>query len=57
MARQAMRNVQWVMGMYLRSPPIALISLLCTAWIMQPAPRKSNALNMAWVKRWNMEAM
>ena len=57
MARQAMRNVTWVTGMYLRKPPIVDISLLCTAWIMQPAPRKSNALNMACVKRWNMEAM
>src|SRR3712207_5505567 len=57
MARQAIRNVQWVTGMYLRNPPIADISLECTAWMMLPAPRKSNALNMAWVKRWNMEAM
>ena len=57
MARQAIRNVQWVIGMYLRKPPMVLISLLCTAWIMQPAPRKSNALNMACVKRWTMEAI
>ena len=31
MARQAIRKVMWVTGMYLRNPPIALISLLCTA--------------------------
>ena len=57
MAKQAMRNVTCVTGIYLRKPPITDISLLCTAWMMQPAPRKSKALNMAWVKRWNMEAM
>ena len=28
MARQLMRKVQWVMGMYLRRPPISAISLL-----------------------------
>ena len=57
MARQAMRNVQCVTGIYLRRPPMADISLLWTAWMMLPAPRKSRALNMAWVKRWNMPAM
>ncbi len=39
-----------VTGMYLRMPPIADISLECTAWMMQPAQRNSSALNMAWVK-------
>ena len=43
--------------MYLRRPPMADISLEWTAWIMQPAPRKRSALNIACVKRWNMEAM
>ena len=52
-----MRKVMWVIGMYLRKPPMADISLLWTAWMIHPAPRKSRALNMAWVKRWNMEAM
>ena len=33
---------------------MADISLECTAWMMHPAPRNSRALNMAWVKRWNM---
>ncbi len=56
-ARQATRNVMCVTGMCLRKPPISAISLLCTVWMMAPAPRKSRALNMAWVKRWNMEAM
>ena len=57
MARQATRKVICVTGMYFRSPPMVDISLECTAWMMQPAPRKSRALNMACVKRWNMEAM
>ena len=46
-----------VTGIYLRRPPIADISFECTAWMMLPAPRNSSALNMAWVKRWNIEAM
>ena len=33
------------------------ISLLCTAWMMHPAPKKSRALNMACVNRWNILAM
>jgi len=57
MARQAAKNVMWVMGRYLRNPPISYIKLLCMAWITEPAPRNSNALNMAWVNRWNIEAM
>ena len=57
MARQATRNVAWVTGMRRRSPPMADISFECTAWMMKPAPRKSSALNMACVKRWNIEAM
>ncbi|CDD24958.1 unknown [Alistipes sp. CAG:29] len=57
MARQATRNVACVTGMYRRRPPMADISLECTAWMMHPAPRNSSALNMACVKRWNIEAM
>ena len=57
MARQAIRKVICVIGIYLRSPPIADISLLCTAWMMLPAPRNSNALNMACVNKWNIPAM
>ena len=56
-ARQATRKVMWVTGMYFLSPPIADISFECTACMMHPAPRNSRALNMAWVNRWNMEAM
>ena len=56
-ARQAIRNVMCVIGMYLRKPPIADISLECTAWMILPAPRNSNALNIACVNKWNMEAM
>ena len=56
MARQATRKVMCVTGMYLRMPPIADISLECTAWMMQPAQRNSSALKKAWVKRWNMAA-
>ena len=57
MARQAIRKVMWVIGMYLRRPPMVSISLLCTAWMMHPAPKKSRALNMACVNRWNIPAM
>ena len=57
MARQATRDVACVTGMYRRRPPMADISLECTAWMMHPAPRNSSALNMACVKRWNIEAM
>ena len=56
-ARHEIRNVMCVIGMYLRKPPIVDISLEWTAWIMQPAPRNRQALNMACVKRWNIEAM
>ena len=54
MARVAIRKVTKVMGIFLRRPPMSGISWLCTAWITEPAPRKSRALNMAWVVRWNM---
>ena len=54
MAKQAIKKVMCVIGMYLRKPTIALISLLCTAWMMLPAPRNNKALNMAWVNKWNM---
>ena len=57
MARQEIRKVMCVTGIYLRRPPIADISLLCTAWIIHPAPRNRQALNMAWVKRWNIDAI
>ena len=57
MARQATRKVRCVKGIYLRRPPMRLISLLPMVWMMAPAQRKSRALNMACVKRWNIEAI
>jgi len=48
------RKVTKVMGIFLRRPPMSVISWLCTAWITEPAVRKSRPLNMAWVVRWNM---
>ena len=41
----------------MRRPPMADISLEWTAWMIHPAPRNNRALNMACVKRWNIEAM
>jgi hypothetical protein len=57
LARQATRKVRCVKGIYLRRPPMRLISLLPMVWMMAPAQRKSRALNMACVKRWNIEAI
>jgi NADH-quinone oxidoreductase subunit L len=31
-------------------------SLLCTAWITEPAPRNSSALKSPWVRRWKKPA-
>ena len=56
-AKHAIRKVMCVMGMYLRSQPMADISLLCTAWMIQPAPRNKSALNIAWMEGWNIDAM
>ena len=52
-ARVAMAKHPNVTGMYFRRPPISLILLEWTAWISEPAPRKSKALKNAWVNRWN----
>ncbi len=57
MARQAIRNVPCVIGILRRSPPISRMSLVCTAWITLPAPRKSSALKQACVARWKSEAV
>ena len=39
-------------------PPMSsFMSKECTAWATEPEPRKRPALNMAWVKRWNMAAV
>ena len=42
--------------MYLRRPPISVMSLVPTLWMTEPAHRNSSALKKAWVNRWNMPA-
>ena len=52
-------NVQNVIGMNLRSPPMSFFMSKewCEPeWLTDPAPRKSSALKNAWVKRWNTAA-
>ena len=34
-----------------------MLKLWCAAWLIDPAPRNRHALNMAWVKRWNIAAV
>ena len=53
-------NVQNVIGMYLRSPPMSFFMSKewCEPeWLTEPAPRKSSALKNAWVKRWKTAAV
>ena len=38
-------------------PMCSFMSKECTEWATEPEPRKRPALNMAWVKRWNMAAV
>ena len=39
-------------------PPMSFfMSKEWTAWATEPEPRNSPALNMAWVKRWNIAAV
>ena len=47
---------QNVPGMPRRSPPMRDMRLVPTAWMTDPAARKSSALNAAWVNRWNSAA-
>ncbi len=49
--------VQNVTGMSSRSPPMRPSRLLPTTWMTAPAHRNSNALNAAWVSRWNKPAL
>ena len=56
-ASEPITNVQYVYGMYLRSPPMSDMLFECTAWITDPAPRNSSALKKAWVKRWKSPAV
>ncbi len=44
-------------GMCLRRPPMSVMLLEWTAWITDPAPRKSRALKKAWVNRWKRPAV
>ena len=56
-AREPIMNVQNVVGIRSRSPPMSLMLFECTAWMTEPAPRKSNALKNAWVNRWKIPAV
>ena len=56
-AADPIRNVQNVTGMGFRKPPMSLMSLEWTAWITEPAPRKSSALKNACVNRWKNAAL
>ncbi len=51
-AREPIRNVQNVMGIFLRRPPISLMLFVWTAWITAPDPRNRSALKNACVNRW-----
>ncbi len=55
----AIRKVQKVVGIFFRSPPMSstMLKLWPAAWLSEPAPRNRQALNMAWVKRWNSAAV
>ena len=52
-----MRKVTKVIGIFLRRPPISVISWLWTAWITEPEPRNRHALKAAWVVRWARPAV
>ena len=56
-ASEPTTNVQKVLGMYLRSPPMSDMLLECTAWIIAPAQRNSSDLKKAWVNRWKRPAV
>ena len=57
-ASDPIRNVQNVIGMYLRRPPISRMSneWCVPLWLTDPAPRNSSALKNACVKRWKTAA-
>ena len=52
-------NVQNVLGMYFRRPPMSafMSKLWWHAWLTEPEPRNRHALKKAWVKRWNTAAV
>ena len=51
-------NVQNVIGIFLRRPPISRMSneWWVAEWLIEPAPRNRQALKNAWVNRWNSAA-
>src|SRR5581483_12404553 len=54
-AAEAITKVTYVVGMYLRRPPMSFfMSKLWwePEWLTEPAPRNRHALKNAWVKRW-----
>ncbi len=59
-ASDPMMNVQKVIGMNLRRPPMSFFmsNEWCDPeWLTDPAPRNSSALKNACVKRWNTAAV
>ena len=57
MAYQPAAMARKVSGSFFQRPPILRMSCSPpTAWITEPAPRKSVALKKAWVKTWKSEA-
>jgi len=49
--------VQEVTRIRFQSPPISQMSWVWSTWMTEPAPRKSRALNQAWVNRWKTAAL
>ena len=48
------RNVQKVIGITVRRPPISRMSNVLVAWFTEPLPRNSSALKKACVNRWKI---
>ena len=49
-------NTTPVCGITRQSPPMRKMSLVPTAWMTAPAPRKSSALKTPCVRRWKKPA-
>ncbi len=56
-ASEPISIVQNVTGIDFRRPPMSLMLFECTAWITEPAQRKSSALKNACVNRWKTPAV
>ncbi len=54
--RLPITNVQNVIGIDLRRPPMRRISNVFVAWFTEPEPRKSSDLKNACVIRWKIAA-